>query len=924
MKKTLVFLTAMGMCLNSVSTPLATASENTDQIENSKKWFKEDTTLPLEPDFYIAVIDITMGKTSWKGRLEAINSSDKYDHTIKIDGRAAFYLKGKIKGKYLLTAQMDTGEESIQDMFKKIGDKDPRRAIKMIDPDQYYPIYGDNSQIKSDIDTQGKFYVRLEWDQTKLMWGNEKIRFADSELARYSNSIYGITLQRQSPWQDSKGEQKYKYQAFFSTPQSAKAHDEFLSTGGSLYYLRHKEVIQDTVQLAVEIRDKNSDRLKSTKILCNGNDYEIDYFQGRILLNKPLSLLAPSDTIISSALQNGDSVILVADYEYYQDGPAFDDNKTSGFQGDWQLNDNLRIGAVYVEEQQDKEKYRLAGQQLRFETLYGWRTKLEYAKSTNIEGQGYFSQDGGLTFSSMPVSAGKKKGQAYKIEQEFDWNKYSKGKKPLVFNGSYIHKQKGFSAYGQTVDDDTREYTANIEYQDKAHQGIIRLKNTTLDKSNQYVATVTTLQWERQQQPDLKTITEIQYQNMTDPSKPIEQDVLAAIKAERIVNHKLTVYSGQQFTLHRQDSTPKNHKSTVGLKTKLGEKYDFGLEGFMGSRGNGGLVSLEHKADNKITLHTQYSSEVDRIDGHVHKASVGSEYQMDKNIKMYTERQTKANNKETSVGNLYGLSLQPTEKQAIDISYTKSRVKNTQSQSGNIYTLRDTATLRYGLTGPVAYAAKLELRKDQGNEEKRQFVSTNKLEYNPNKIWTWFGKYDYSLTQDKKSGKQDALFTETTFGAAYRPLKNDKLNLIGKYTYFQNLSPEQQKGQEQNSEKGHVYSLEAIYQLDAKWDAGIKLAHKESLIQPYNFAQWLKAKANLTIFPLTYRFQRNWEAGLEFRRLSVTTAKDVRTGWLATVTRTIDNHNKIGIGYNFTDFNDDLTQSDYTARGWFVNYVAKW
>jgi hypothetical protein len=34
-------------------------------------------------------------------------------------------------------------------------------------------------------------------------------------------------------------------------------------------------------------------------------------------------------------------------------------------------------------------------------------------------------------------------------------------------------------------------------------------------------------------------------------------------------------------------------------------------------------------------------------------------------------------------------------------------------------------------------------------------------------------------------------------------------------------------------------------------------------------------------------------------------------------------HLKIGVGYNFTDFSDDLTDLDYQNNGWFVNFVGK-
>mgnify|MGYP001765258679 CR=1 FL=1 len=46
------------------------------------------------------------------------------------------------------------------------------------------------------------------------------------------------------------------------------------------------------------------------------------------------------------------------------------------------------------------------------------------------------------------------------------------------------------------------------------------------------------------------------------------------------------------------------------------------------------------------------------------------------------------------------------------------------------------------------------------------------------------------------------------------------------------------------------------------------------------------------------------------------------TGWLVGVDRHLNNNLRLGIGYNFTDFSDDLTQLDFTHEGWFLNFVG--
>mgnify|MGYP006200657497 CR=1 FL=1 len=52
--------------------------------------------------------------------------------------------------------------------------------------------------------------------------------------------------------------------------------------------------------------------------------------------------------------------------------------------------------------------------------------------------------------------------------------------------------------------------------------------------------------------------------------------------------------------------------------------------------------------------------------------------------------------------------------------------------------------------------------------------------------------------------------------------------------------------------------------------------------------------------------------------------KFLRPGWLAGVDRDLGKNFRIGAGYNFTDFSDDLTDFDYDHKGWFLNLVGSY
>jgi len=47
-----------------------------------------------------------------------------------------------------------------------------------------------------------------------------------------------------------------------------------------------------------------------------------------------------------------------------------------------------------------------------------------------------------------------------------------------------------------------------------------------------------------------------------------------------------------------------------------------------------------------------------------------------------------------------------------------------------------------------------------------------------------------------------------------------------------------------------------------------------------------------------------------------------RKGWLASVDYDVSKHFRMGLGYNFTDFNDDMTKLGYRYKGVFLNVVG--
>ena len=71
-----------------------------------------------------------------------------------------------------------------------------------------------------------------------------------------------------------------------------------------------------------------------------------------------------------------------------------------------------------------------------------------------------------------------------------------------------------------------------------------------------------------------------------------------------------------------------------------------------------------------------------------------------------------------------------------------------------------------------------------------------------------------------------------------------------------------------------------------------------------------------------WRFRKSWESLVEARTLDLPDLDERRSGALVAVYRYLGEHLKVGVGYNFTDFSDDLTDLSYDHQGVFINVIG--
>src|SRR5690606_10038576 len=123
-------------------------------------------------------------------------------------------------------------------------------------------------------------------------------------------------------------------------------------------------------------------------------------------------------------------------------------------------------------------------------------------------------------------------------------------------------------------------------------------------------------------------------------------------------------------------------------------------------------------------------------------------------------------------------------------------------------------------------------------------------------------------------------------------------------------------------QRSHVLALEGIHQLDANLRVGAKVAMRHG---EYRLGRgtgpWLDSRAVLTALQLRLGLGHEWDALVEARRLDVAHSSE-RWGWLVGADRRVGDNLKIGAGYNFTRFSDDLTDLQQDHKGWFLNIAG--
>lgn len=873
--------------------------------------------------FGVAMADLTLFQNSASGPGRELALAGR-ESDVLANGRLAFYGKAKIDGKYLITAHADTQEREVKDLFSGFSKADPQDIFRRLDPDQYYPTYGDDSTTVRDVDTQGRFYLRADWDKNQALWGNFSTGFTNTEYAQYVRALYGAALKWRSSETNLWGEPMTELRAFASEAQTAPGHSEFIGTGGSLYYLRHTDIVPGSESVVVEVRNPATGRVENRRSLQRGVDYELSDMQGRILLVRPLMQLTGEglSSITRDAPLAGFEQRLLVDYEWRpldHDGG----NLTAGARGKQWVNDHVGIGGTYVKERQAGQDYELKGADLTLQAGRQTYVRVEHTQSRSTGAPVFFSSNGGFSFAQLNAIVGPRSGDATAINAQANLQELGWTQRNWSFGAWWRKVDAGFSVARDDIGIDRRETGVEMRGQISDTMEIVAQHSRATRGTEHLDQTQVTAQWRPTEDDtvtaELRRITQKQLDGTVNGT-------LGAIKYNRRVNPSLDLYGIAQFTLDNDGGAyADNDAYTLGARYRFVNQSVIGAEVTHGDRGDAAQINAEYKLSPDHTVygkftHSTDSTEYDSLFNSRLQSgwTLGQRWRVGERTNIYNESQFLKERNGSGLLQTFGLDFYPAVGWSTGFTLQRGDV-----ETGGGIVHRRAVSVSASRTSPgTEWASKLEWREDSGAEQRRQWVSTNRLNHKVNEDWRVSARFNYADTQDQLNATAGAKFIEGGLGFAWRPHDNTRYALLGRYTYLYDLTTLGQMSDIDYDQKSHIFSVEGIYKYDRQWEFAAKLARREGSARAgRGTGQWFDSATSFAALQARYMLPQQWHALAEYRMLKV---KDggARSGILVGVDRDITKNLRIGVGYNFTDFSDDLTKFDYRHRGWFLNLVG--
>lgn len=306
--------------------------------------FRRTTGGPVRPDRVGNLVE---------DELDRLGRTD--DAASRADVRGSFYMKGDLGNGYGITMAYDSQKEKDLRLFRDL------------QPDQYFPIYGDASVKGFDAVSTSPFYMRVDRERNYLLYGDFVTATPDAHqgLGTYYRSLTGGKLHLEGDG--------YRVNVFGTRDRQRQVVQEIPANGTSGPYplnYRYPRVNSERVELVTRDRNQPSVVLQS-QAMSRFTDYVVDFSTGGILFRRP----------VQSLDANLNPIYVRVTYEVDGGGPAA---WVYGGDARFRVADGVTVGGTYASEDQAQDPYRLWSANLGLDLSENTRFTAEVAGSHRL------------------------------------------------------------------------------------------------------------------------------------------------------------------------------------------------------------------------------------------------------------------------------------------------------------------------------------------------------------------------------------------------------------------------------------------------------------------------------------------------------------------------------------------------------------
>ncbi len=273
------------------------------------------------------------------------------------DARLAFFIKGKVSGKTLLTAGFDSEKDKEERLFRDIR------------PDEFYPVYGESSIKGFDAQSSSRLYVRVDRGKTYALYGDfiTQERNQDVQLGTYSRAQTGLKANFEQG--------KVKAQAFGINAFSSRRVREFQGQGISRYDLPDQDIVDNSEIIEIITYDREQPEIiLSVEKLTRFRDYVIDPFSGVITFKTP----------VSSVDSEFNPVFIRTTYEVTNNQDRY---LIGGVKAETDISEGIKVGASAVQDNNPENQFRLLSGNVSADLTKNTKVVGEFA-NTNTDNDG--------------------------------------------------------------------------------------------------------------------------------------------------------------------------------------------------------------------------------------------------------------------------------------------------------------------------------------------------------------------------------------------------------------------------------------------------------------------------------------------------------------------------------------------------------